>query len=419
MNPPRTASQPRLARWLDERRWYARGDEPAEIDAVHRFPLPSSPPVDVVVVDTAGGDRYQLVQSDSTPDRADKPQTAAALAAWIADGATTAAGAAGQGQVRATWLADEPIGSGATRALGTEQSNTSVAVGGTHVLKVLRRLQPGPHPEVDVGRHLRGSGAPVPALAGWYELDEGGATTVLGVVHDLVAGALDGWALVLSGLAADPDAVLARLRELGVAVARLHRALAAPGPGFDIAPLAATEVWAQADAILGHPMLPGDAHHAVARAATAVGDDTGAAIRTHGDLHLGQTLVGPDGWMILDFEGEPARPLTERAQRTSPLRDVAGMLRSLSYAAASHRRAEAGRLSPGWEPAARAALLDGYLASVDPGLLPASAARTVALLALYELEKVLYEIDYERAHRPDWEPIPREGMQAVLARLDR
>lgn len=420
MSPPRTASVPRLQRWIEQQRWYAQGDEPPAIVEVQRVDLPTQPAITVVILTTADGQRYQLVQGDSTPDRADQPKAATALARFVAEaGASGPSGTAGPA-VEARWVDPEALGDRVARSLGADQSNTSVAVGGTHVLKVLRHLQPGEHPEVEVGRHLLGApGAPVAALAGWYELVEASGTTVLGVAHRLVPGALDGWALVLSALAADPSGILERLRTLGAAVADLHAALARPGPGFGTQPLAATAVWALGDAVLTDPLLPADAHHAVARATAAIGDDTGAAIRTHGDLHLGQTLVGPDGWVILDFEGEPTRTLEERAQHRSPLRDVAGMLRSLAYAAAAHRRTAGTTLSDGWEPAARAALLDGYLTTIDPALVPGSAATTSRLLALFELEKVLYEIAYERAHRPDWEAIPRAGLAAVLTRVAR
>jgi maltose alpha-D-glucosyltransferase/alpha-amylase len=174
-------------------------------------------------------------------------------------------------------------------------------------------------------------------------------------------------------------------------------------------------LWALADRLLADPLLPPDGHHLVARAVDAVGTDTGAAIRVHGDLHLGQTLLGGDGWMLLDFEGEPDRPVAERRVHASPLRDVAGMLRSLAYAVAAHERSGGAPLAPGWEPAARAALLDGYLAAVDPALLPGSAASVDQLLALLELEKVLYEVAYERAHRPDWEAIPLAGLDRLVA----
>jgi maltokinase len=323
-----------------------------------------------------------------------------------------------------------PPGSGTAHPIGGEQSNTSVVVGGTHVLKVLRRLQPGANPEVEIGRHLAavaasGCTVPVPPLAGWYDLHEGDATTTLGVLHELVPGALDAWSLVLSALAGAPDGLLARLHHLGASVAALHDALARPGEepdAFGVQPLATHRVH-DLVAALGTDAPTVLADHADPAAVTALAErlaatlphDLGAAIRHHGDLHLGQVVLGPDGWMILDFEGEPSRPVAERRLRHSPLRDVAGMLRSLAYAAATHRRSRGRRLGAGWEPAARAAFLDGYLAHVDPALLPSSATATATLLRLFELEKVVYEVGYERAHRPDWVDVPVEGLHLLLA----
>ena len=142
--------------------------------------------------------------------------------------------------------------------------------------------------------------------------------------------------------------------------------------------------------------------------------EAGPAIRDHGDLHLGQTVIGPDGWVVLDFEGEPARPLADRRARHSPMRDVAGLLRSLSYAAETVRRAGASRITDGWEPAARAAVLDGYLGTVDPSLLAPSSTTVLDLLALFELEKAVYEVGYELAHRPDWVSLPLAGLARTL-----
>lgn len=145
----------------------------------------------------------------------------------------------------------------------------------------------------------------------------------------------------------------------------------------------------------------------------AAGLDTGPVIRHHGDLHLGQTLHTPRGWMIIDWEGEPARSLAERRAKHSPLRDVAGMLRSFSYAAATHARSH-GHEPLGWLAAARAAFLDGYLAAADPTLLPPTAVATARVLALLELEKVVYELGYELANRPDWLAIPAGGLRSLL-----
>lgn len=452
-----------LAVWLAGRRWYV-GAEGTDGRAPGRpevtlatVALPVEPPLAIGLADTDRGHRYQLLvpgpaQADR-PDVGDDPQAADALARWVATaGPTTAPAPAGT--VAGSWLGGgTALGDDPARPLGGEQSNTSVVVGGTHVLKLFRRLQAGPHPEIEVGRHLAhaadtGTAAPVARLAGWYELTDPAAdVTALGVVQELVPGALDAWGLVLSALAADPGAVLRRLHELGSAVAALHGALARPADpttaagapdahapeAFGATALDPERVSAlagaladQAERVLATTLDRPEAIAAVAGRAgevadlttalvDALGTDLGAAIRHHGDLHLGQVVLGDHGWVILDFEGEPTRPLAERRRRHSPLRDVAGMARSFAYAAATHRRSEGHHLSPGWEPAARAAFLDGYLTDVDPALLPVSAVATRNLLTLLELEKVVYEIDYELAHRPDWVGLPVEGLRRLLA----
>jgi len=141
----------------------------------------------------------------------------------------------------------------------------------------------------------------------------------------------------------------------------------------------------------------------------------GKVIRTHGDLHLGQTMLTPErGWVILDFEGEPARSLPERRLKRSPLRDVAGMLRSFSYAAAGSQLLR-GRPAPdGWEDRAREAFLHGYRRHADPALLPPGEHAMSQLLAVFELEKAIYELRYELNNRPDWVAIPVAGIARLL-----
>ena len=140
----------------------------------------------------------------------------------------------------------------------------------------------------------------------------------------------------------------------------------------------------------------------------------GKAIRTHGDYHLGQTLWSDGDWVILDFEGEPARPLPERRLKRSPLRDVAGMLRSFSYATAGARLLRGGSPPPDWEARARASFLAGYNETVDHGLLPPGQQATDTLLSVFELEKAVYELRYELNNRPDWVPIPVAGIARLL-----
>ena len=140
----------------------------------------------------------------------------------------------------------------------------------------------------------------------------------------------------------------------------------------------------------------------------------GRVIRTHGGLHLGQTMRTGRGWVILDFEGEPARPLPERRLKRSPLRDVAGMLRSFSYVTAGAQLLRGVSAPAEWEERTRAAFLDGYFARVDPSLLPPGEAATRQLLAVFELEKAVYELRYELNNRPDWVGIPVAGILRLL-----
>ena len=140
----------------------------------------------------------------------------------------------------------------------------------------------------------------------------------------------------------------------------------------------------------------------------------GRVIRTHGDYHLGQTLYTPRGWVVIDFEGEPARPLPERRQKRSPLRDVAGMLRSFAYVTSAAEMLRGQEAPEGFEQRARETFLEHYLEHVEATLLPAGEAAIVNLLSIYELEKAIYELRYELDHRPDWITIPVAGISRLL-----
>ena len=137
-------------------------------------------------------------------------------------------------------------------------------------------------------------------------------------------------------------------------------------------------------------------------------------IRSHGDYHLGQVLKTEDGFAVIDFEGEPARPLPERRQKRSPLRDVAGMLRSFAYVVSAAEIQGGQTPVADFELQARDAFLDQYFAHVDTALLPAGEAAIVNLLTIFELEKAIYELGYELDNRPDWVPIPVAGIRRLL-----
>jgi trehalose synthase-fused probable maltokinase len=139
----------------------------------------------------------------------------------------------------------------------------------------------------------------------------------------------------------------------------------------------------------------------------------GKVIRTHGDYHLGQVIWTGSSWIVLDFEGEPARSLRERRQKRSPLRDVAGMLRSFAYAvsAAQFRGVE---VPADWEDRARGEFLSGYSSTVDGNLAPPGRDASSKLLVVFELEKAVYELRYELNNRPDWVQIPVAGIMRLL-----
>jgi predicted trehalose synthase len=125
-------------------------------------------------------------------------------------------------------------------------------------------------------------------------------------------------------------------------------------------------------------------------------------------------MLADRGWVILDFEGEPARPMSQRRLKRSPLRDVAGMLRSFSYAAAGSRILRGSEPPEDWEERARATFLDGYFEAVEPALLPPGDEATHKMLSIFELEKAVYELRYELNNRPDWVAIPVAGIVRLL-----
>jgi maltokinase len=269
------------------------------------------------------------------------------------------------------------------RPLGAEQSNSSFLAGGSLVLKVFRRPQDGPHPELEVNRHLAAAGfRHVPPLYGWVE-HEGRAVALL---QGFVPNAGDGWTWTLAHFR-DPD-YLAAVRLLGRVTAEMHAALARMEPPEPIS-AADARAWTGAveAALDAFPQLPrGGLRARAAGFAELVGSPK---VRVHGDYHLGQVLRTADRFVVLDFEGEPARPTAQRRAKASPLKDVAGMLRSFAYAR------HATGADAGWEERARRAFLDGYGGGFDP-----------RALAALELEKALYELRYELAHRPEWARVP-------------
>ncbi|MFD9196538.1 phosphotransferase [Streptomyces phaeochromogenes] len=299
------------------------------------------------------------------------------------------------------------------RLVTAEQSNSSIVYGDTFILKLLRRIVPGDNPDLELPLVLAREGCPrVPAPAGWLLADLADETYVLGVLQPFVQGAADGWELALSELAKGED-FSGEARALGRATAEVHIALARALPTVTMGRgqlellvdgmTERLEAAAQAVPAL-RPYAPG-LHTAFEALADLAGEgETWTAQRIHGDLHLGQCLRSPSGeWSLIDFEGEPSKPLAERRMPQPTARDVAGMLRSFDYAAHSHAP-----VVPGWADTCRAAYCSGYAEAGgrDPRTDP-------VLLRAYETDKAIYEVVYEARHRPDWLPVPMEAVRRL------
>jgi maltokinase len=320
----------------------------------------------------------------------------------------------------------------AVRPMGVEQSNSSIVFADETVLKVFRRLEPGINPELEMLRFLTerqfDSIAP---LQGYYEYESRALQATLGVAQRFFPQAVGGWELALDRIGTDPAAFLISLGALGEVTARLHNVLASDNDDPAFSPEEpSSEALALLVATIDEEIervfvrLPDDDRVAALvgrgqdvreqisqRARLGVG---GRSIRTHGDYHLGQTLYVSRDWLVIDFEGEPARPLFERRQKTSPLRDVAGMLRSFAYAASASAIQRSIPAPGDFERRARETFLERYLDVIDSALLPAGEAAIANLLSIFELEKAIYELQYELDNRPDWLPIPVAGITRLL-----
>lgn len=339
----------------------------------------------------------------------------------------------------------------ATRArrLNVDQSHTSIVYDDRLIMKVFRRLSPGPNPDVEVTEALARTGfshVPLP-LVRWQR---DGHDLAFGQVY--LAGGTDGWALALTSLrdfyatgaeVAEGTALsgphmsggdfAAEASRLGQVTAEMHLAMAEAfgagrGPGKQRPPAEPlAEQWPGFVAALEEkvtrlgPELAGSARPLLNRLAAV--EDPGPAVRAHGDYHLGQVMRSDTGWYVLDFEGEPNRPLEERLRPTSVLKDVAGMLRSLQYASrfALRERAESEpavleQLARAWEHHNAAAFLRGYYDTkfIDD-LLPPGPEDREAVRVAFELDKALYELEYEQAYRPEWVPIPLAALQRLLS----
>ena len=425
--------------WLADQRWFrAKSRALATVELLDAAEIagPSGWLVVLEATAVAGGRARYLVPVTLARQRFREPRDGESV--WRSLAALMLAGGELSG-LRGRWLftptraAPELLPGGAAtleslaeRRLGVQQSNTSVALGDELMLKVYRLVEPGSNVEVEMNAFLTDVGFPhAPALAGsaTYLLD--GEPHSAAMLQQLVSSTGDAWSWVLDRLAAEPDGPAEAIRgiaQIGRLTAGMHAALASQPRAAGFPVRLATEVelaaWRasagrQLNAALGvldtaaQPRLAGLAPRITAGFAAIEEAKAVRLSRVHGDYHLGQLLRSPPGFTVIDFEGEPARPLAERRAPASPLRDLAGMLRSLDYVAhtaAAHGSGSAARNQ--WLSTARAALLAGY-GGVSPEALP--------LLAAFELEKACYEVVYEANNRPDWTWLPLGALERLVS----
>ncbi len=341
-----------------------------------------------------------------------------------------------------------------------EQSNTSLRISDRAIAKFIRKLEAGMHPELEVGRFLAANGFPAtPPLLGWTEfVGQRGGHVAVSLLQEFVPNQGDGWSWSLDRLTrgitgGEPQALreLNRwLQALAQRLAELHRvfAFARDDPGFCPEPVTPGDLrnWETAATSMAERAFEGIRSHRTDGKAGAFGaallnrrtaiaaqlrkitqlESSFSKTRHHGDFHLGQVLVAGGDALIIDFEGEPLRPLAERRMKHCVLRDAAGALRSLSYAAATIERAlpagirgeERKQLVTGlerWCTDAAANFVQTYLdATAGLASLPGSREETTTLLNFFLLEKALYEIAYELANRPDWVEIPLAGVMSLI-----
>jgi trehalose synthase-fused probable maltokinase len=351
-------------------------------------------------------------------------------------------------------------------ALSADQSNSSVVIGEQLLLKAFRRVWAGANPELELLETLDRAGFEAIAKP-WAAVEAtiAGQEHSLGVLQSYLRNGTDGFAMALTSLRdlygdlvydADGDvpsdercetavqeqggSFLPSAVQLGRLTARMHAALASPEAGSDLGHRAATredleviaaQIESHFESILSKPdqqLEPLRVHESAVRSLLARlrrMEPSGWVMRVHGDYHLGQLLRTDSGWHVLDFEGRPTEPIEVRKVPTTPLRDVAGMLRSFEYAASVALRqqtdpdgATAGTLAPfgrAWSRLMRQGFLEAYLESLgSSAMVPALAEDRLLLLYILEVGQTLYEVEYELSARPDWLGIPLEGITRLL-----
>lgn len=420
-----------LAEWLPRQRWYAGTTAPTRVEVrVAEEVLGPDPKLTSLVVSADGVDWHVLAGCrplDGVPSSVTDHQGAVIGEAVVDGHAWVVFDAMHDAELAShlLYLVTGEQSARHSRPVGGEQSNTSMVFDDEVVVKLFRRIVPGENPDVAVPSALSGAGfANVPEVCGVWRVDE----FDLAVAQRYLPGATDGFALALTSLRdclreeTPPERsggnFAGESARLGQVTAELHLALAKLFPNARAVP----GQWSlDLSGELDRAGVPRDMAVPLLDRLAGV-TDAGMMIRGHGDYHLAQVLRADPGWFVIDFEGEPDRSAEERSRLTSPLRDVAGMTRSFDYVAGIALSEQVETDREHLEPLARAwvghncdAFHSGYtsVAGIER-LLPAPPDRPV-VLAAFELEKAVYELAYERAHRPDWVSIPEAAIERLLS----
>ena len=422
---------PLVGPYLARQRWAARGDTDVSRAELHSADLLAEEPAAVWwLLVAAGGAVYQLLVA-VRPEDGDPPVGERDLLGGLPGpgGPLVVYDALADPHLARFIVARTgvEVGDALVRPIGAEQSNTSLVLDERVIVKFYRRLQPGPNPDVEVTTALDrvGFNHLASPLGVWrrdgYDL---------AVAQEFLAGGSEGWALALTSLrdfygcddepAAAGGDFASESRRLGDMTAKLHLALAEAFGTHDSDVAAWVDQLEERVERLGlRPAVRTRVGDLVSRLRAL--PDVGRSIRVHGDYHLGQVMRTDTGWFVLDFEGEPARTVESRRQPWPAAKDVAGMLRSFDYAAAAAlgdrwRTERDSMLERGlaWAVHNREAFLGGYRGHHGiEALQPPDEAREL-VLAFFELDKALYELGYERAHRPDWVGIPEAAIERLV-----